>query len=234
MADPVEEQLNFMIDDIDASIAGKYPFRLRDILEHPLDYKDRATIVVEIEKMKGDVIAYFDARKEEVGEGVKAYMREAGKASRLAERVGDAVKDAAKAAKKAYISPLAYARKDGDDEIIFIDEFDEEALPKVIEAFTKDCMFVTDVSLELDGMKVGRWLFPNASGAKNRGLFVSFPVNPAGALDIARDQMVLALEAVKTEVLSQLSLEGKPLPFAPKAAAAPPQKPEAPKPAPKK
>jgi len=215
MVDPVEEQINLIIDEIDATIAGKYPFRLRDMLEHPLDYKDRPTILIEIEKLKADVADYFAKRKEEVADATRAYMEEAAKASRVAERFQDAIESAAKSAKKPIVSPLVFARKEDEDEILFVEDYDENVYPKVIEALVSNCLFVVNASIMIDGFKVGRWVFPDSSG-KNRAIFVSFPINPAGALDIARDQMILALDAVKTEIMTQLSLEGKPLPLAPK------------------
>jgi len=215
MADPVEDQINFIIDEIDASMAGKYPFKLRDILEHPLDYKERPTIITELERMKEDVSDYFNKRKDEVADQAKLYMEEAAKASKVAERVEEAIEASAKAEKKGVVKPLTFARNEDQDEILFIDRYDDATLSKAIDALVEHSLFVVDQSLEIDNFKVGRWVFPE-SGGKNRALFVSFPINPAGALEIAKDQMVLALDAVKSEVMTQLSIEGKPLPIAPR------------------
>jgi len=221
MVDPVEEQINFIIDEIDATISGKYPFKLRDIYEHPLDYKERPTLMAEIEKLKGDVADYFSKRKEEVSDATKLYMDEATKASKVADKIDEEISTAAKSAKKAVIKPLTFTRKEDEDEIIFVDTYDDASYSKAIDALVGSALFVVDSSLEIDNFKVGRWVFPDASG-KNRAIFVSFPINPSGALDIARDQMVMALDAVKSEILIQLSVEGKPLPMMPKPAASAP------------
>lgn len=214
MVDPVEEQINFMIDEIDAMVTGKYPFKLRDILEHPLDYKERPTIFAELEKLKMDVTEYFERRKADLADGTRLYMEDAAKASNVAKRMEEDIVSAAKTAKKPVVKPLTFARKDEEDEILFVEKY-EDSYAKVIQALVDNCLFVVDSCIQLDGFKVGRWVFPDSSG-KNRAIFISFPINPAGAFDIARDQMLLALDAVKSEVMTQLSLEGKPLPIAPK------------------
>lgn len=207
MADPLEDQINLIIDDIDAGMAGKYPFKLRDILEHPLDFKDRQYILAEVDKMKADADAYFQRRKAELAPITASYAKDASKASNVSQALADEVKSAAKDAKKAVVKPLTYAHDDDSDEILFVDKVDD-ALPKVLDALAEDALFVVDLTLEIDNFKAGRWLFPGSSG-KNRGIFVSFPINPSGALDIAREQMGLALDAVKSEIVAQLSIEGK-------------------------
>ena len=200
MADPVDEQVNFIVNDIDSEIAAKHPFSLRDILERPQDFSDRATIQTDIDSMKDDISAYFGRKKEQVADEAKAYAKDASKASKAAESIADAIKSAAKSAKKSVITPLAYARDEERDEILFVDAFDEASLPGAVSALVNDALFVVNTSLEIDGYTVGRWLFPSSNTNRNRALYVSFPVNPAGALDIARDQMLMALDAVKDEI----------------------------------
>lgn len=232
MADPIEEQVNLIIDEIDASIEGKYPYRLRDLFEHPLDFKDRQYILVEIDKLKADVSAYFERRRAEVAEATKAYAKEAAKAGNVAKGIDDAVKAAAKSSKKQVIAPLAFARNEDNDDILFVDRMDD-ALPGIISALAADSLFIADVSIEVENAKAGRWVFPSSAG-KNRCVFVSFPVNPAGALDIARDQMTLALDAVKGEIVAQLAGEGKRLPYVSAAPSTPIKEEEAPVPKGKK
>jgi len=205
MVDPVEEQIDFMIDEIDNFISGRYAFKFRDILEHPLDFKDRPAIMVELEKMKDDITAFFDGRKAMLGDAVKNFERDATVASKLADEFSEIVKGEAKSNKKSIIHPLTYARREDQDEIIFVEKM-EDSYEGAIEALVKNSLFVVDSTVDIDGFKVGRWLFPDASG-KNRALFVSFPINPAGAMDIARDQMLVAVDAVKTEISSQNLLE---------------------------
>ncbi len=207
MVDPVEEQIDFMIDEIDASIAGKYAFRFRDILEHPLDFKDSPTLMLDLEKLKADIAKYFDSRKDALGDAVKSYEKDAKVSSKLADDITDMVESKVKSNKKAMIHPLTYARREEQDEIIFLDKM-EDTLDGAIDALVKNCLFVVDASVEIDNFKVGRWLFPDQQG-KNRAVFVSFPINPAGALDIAKDQMIVAVDAVKAEISTQLALEGK-------------------------
>ena len=205
MVDPVEEQIDFMIDEIDAFIAGKYPFRFRDVLEHPVDYKNQPTIMVDLEKLKDDISKYFEGRKSMLGDAVKAFQKEAVGATKLANTISTIVDDKAKANKKAVISPLTYARREDQDEIVFIDEM-EDAYEGVVDALVKNSLFVVDSTVEIDDYKAGRWIFPDSSG-KTRAIYVSFPINPAGAMDIARDQMLVAVDAAKNEISTQLALE---------------------------
>ncbi len=203
MVDPVEEQVDFMIDEIDNYIAGKYAFKFRDILEHPLDYKDRPTIMLELDKMKDDISSYFDARKLEAAEATKIYQRDAAAATKLAKQVGDVIEDRAKAKKKAVVRPLVFTRREDEDEIFFIDKY-EESYAKLVDALLETAMMVVDISLDVEGFTVGRWVFPDAT--KNRAIYVTFPINPAGALEIAKDQMLVAVDAVKAEVQAQLAI----------------------------
>jgi|GEM_PF-2022973 len=223
MVDPVEEQINLMIDGVDAAIAGKYPFTLRDLIEHPLDYRDRPTILVEIENLKADIADYFAKRKMGVTEVMSTYMKDAAKAEEVAKQFEKVINSAAKSAKKPIVSPIVFVRKEDEDEILFVNKFDEDTSPKLIDALVSNCLFVVDASMEVDGFKVGRWVFPDPSG-KNRAIYVSFPINPAGALDIARDQMLLALDVIKSEIMNQLALEGRPMPISPAPAAPVPAK----------
>ena len=207
MVDPVEEQVDFLIDEIDAMIAGKYPFKFRDILEHPLDYKDRPTIMMELDKLKGDISDYFERRKENAREAIRLYEGDAAAATKVAKKIADVISEKVKAAKKPFIKPLTYTRKEDEDEIIFVEKYDD-SYEGVIDALVKNCLFVVDISMDLEGYTVGRWLFPDQN--KNRAIFVSFPVNPAGALDIAKDQMLVAVDAVKSEIQTELALEAPP------------------------
>lgn len=199
MADPVEEQVNIIIDDIDRDIAGKHPFTLRDILERPGDFRETPDVSGEIDKLKGDIAGYFGKRKEELADAMKTYQKDAAKASKVADQIADAIKAAAKTAKKSVIAPLAFARNEDKDEVLFIDNF-EDSYAGAISALVSDSLFVVDASLDVDGCMVGRWVFPSATTIRNRALFVSFPVNPGAAIDVARDQMLMALDAIKLEV----------------------------------
>jgi len=203
MVDPVEEQVDFMIDEIDAYISGKYAFKFRDILEHPLDYKDRPTVMVELDKMKNDITAYFDARKTEVVDAVKVYQRDAAASSKVAKQIADVVEAKAKSHKKAIIKPMVFTRREDEDEIFFVEKFDD-SYERLVDALLDTALMVVDTSLEIEGYMVGRWVFPDAN--KNRAIYVSFPINPAGALEIAKDQMLVALDAVKAELQVQLAV----------------------------
>lgn len=206
MVDPVEEQIDFMVDEIDAFIAGKYPFRFRDVLEHPMDLKDQPTVMVDIEKMKEDIGKYFEGKKSLLGTAIKSFEKEAVGATRIANSIESIVMEKAKAGKKAVIHPLTYARREDQDEIIFLDKMDD-AYEGVVEALVKNSLFVVDATIKIDDYKAGRWIFPDSSG-KTRAIFISFPINPASAMDIARDQMLITLDAAKNEMAMQLSLEG--------------------------
>ena len=203
MVDPVEEQVDFLIDEIDTHIAGKYQYKFRDILEHPLDYKDRPTIMVELDRLKGDITSYFTARKAEAAEATTMYKRDAAVATKVAKQIADVIEDSAKAHKKPVIKPLTFARREEEDEIFFVDKFDE-SYKKFIDALLDTSMMVIDISIDIEGFMVGRWVFPDAN--KNRAIYVAFPINPAGALEIAMDQMLVAVDAVKAEMQAQLSL----------------------------
>lgn len=207
MVDPVEEQIDFMIDEIDAYVAGKYAFKFRDILEHPADFKDRPTIMIELEKLKDDIAKYFNGRKAALGDAVKGYEKDANMSSKLAQKVQDLIDDRVKANKKVVIHPLTFARREDQDEIVFIDKI-EDSYEGAIDALVKNSLFVIDSSIDIDNFKVGRWIFPDPNG-KNRAIFVAFPINPAGAMDIARDQMIVAVDAAKTEISMQLALGEK-------------------------
>lgn len=201
MVDPVEEQVDFIIDEIDAYIAGRYPYKFRDILEHPLDYKDRPAIMVELDRMKGDLTAYFDARKAEAADAVKIYQKDAAASTKVADQLEDVVVSKAKSHKKPVVKPLVYTRREDEDEIFFVEKYDD-SYANLIDALLDTALMVVDVSLDIEGYKVGRWVFPDAN--KNRAIYVSFPINPAGALEIAKDQMLVAIDAVKAEIASQV------------------------------
>ena len=203
MVDPVEEQVDFMIDEIDAYIAGRYPYKFRDILEHPLDFKDRPTILIELDRLKGDIGSYFEARKNEAAEATKVYQKDAAAATKIAKQVGDVIDERAKAKKKAVVKPMIFTRREDEDEIFFIEKYDD-SYAKLVDALLETALMVVDISLEIEGYMVGRWVFPDAN--KNRAIYVSFPINPAGALEIAKDQMLVALDAVKAELQVQLAV----------------------------
>lgn len=208
MVDPVEEQVDFIIDEIDAYIGGRYPYKFRDILEHPLDYKDRPTIMIELDRMKGDISAYFGARKAEAAEATKIYQKDAAVATKVAKQISEMIEDKAKAHKKPVFKPLVFTRKEDEDEIFFVDKYDE-SYGKFIDALLDTALMVVDISLDIEGYMVGRWVFPDAT--KNRAIYVSFPINPAGALEIAMDQMLVAVDAVKAELQTQLAAGAPPL-----------------------
>jgi len=202
----LQEQMDLIIDDIDDSIAGKYVFTLRDLLENPDDYADTPDIGKEIDRLKVDVNLYFEKKRAEAADQVSKYKDDALKATRLADKVGGAVKDKAKSIKKPFVTPLFFVRKEDEDEVLFIDNYDT-SYEALLDEMIKGSMFVVDASLVIENFKVGRWIF--AGENKNRGLFVFFPVNPLGVLDIAKDQMTMALDGLKIELESAEETEKK-------------------------
>lgn len=202
----LQEQMDLIIDDIDDSIAGKYVFTLRDLLENPDDYADTPDIGKEIDRLKVDVNLYFEKKRTEVADQVSKYKDDALKATRLADKIGGAVKDKAKSIKKPFVVPLFFARKEDEDEVIFIDNYDT-SYEALLDEMIKGSMFVVDTSLLVENFKVGRWIFVGEN--KNRGLFVFFPVNPLGVLDIAKDQMTMALDGLKIQLESGEETEKK-------------------------
>ncbi|MCX6776909.1 MAG: hypothetical protein NTY73_03000 [Candidatus Micrarchaeota archaeon] len=202
----LQEQMDLIIDDIDDSIAGKYVFTLRDLLENPDDYADTPDIGKEIDRLKVDVNLYFEKKRAEAADQVSKYKDDALKATRLADKVGGAVKDKAKIIKKPFVTPLFFVRKEDEDEVLFIDNYDT-SYEALLDEMIKGSMFVVDASLVIENFKVGRWIFVGEN--KNRGLYVFFPVNPIGVLDIAKDQMTMALDGLKIELESAEETEKK-------------------------
>jgi hypothetical protein len=194
-----QEQLDLMIDEIDRSIAGKYVFTLRDLLENPADYSETQDIGKEIDKLKVDVNSYFDEMISGASEQVSKYKDDAMKATRLAEKFEGVLKDKAKGAKKPFISPFYFARNEDEDEVIFIDSYDtsyESLVDKLLDA----SLFVINTTMEIETFKMGRWVFVGEN--KNRGISILFPANPVGILEMAKDQLATALEGVKLDLES--------------------------------
>jgi hypothetical protein len=189
-----QDQLDLIIDDIDRSIAGKYVFTLRDLLENPDDYSGTQDIGKEIDKLKGDINAYFDDMIAGASEQVSKYKEDAMKATRLAEKFEGVLKDKAKGMKKPFVFPFYFTRKEEDDETIFIDNYDT-SYESLVDELLKSSMFVVDTSIPIDTFRMGRWIFVCEN--KNRGISIFFPLNPVGALEIAKDQLSSALEGVK-------------------------------------
>jgi hypothetical protein len=192
-----QEQLDLMIDDIDRSIAGKYVFTLRDLLENPDDYAETPDVDKEIDKLKKDVSAYFDDMISGASEQVTKYKDDAMKSTRLAEKFEGVLMDKVKSAKKPFVSPFYFVRKEDDDEIIFIDNYDT-AYEGLLEELLKSTMFVVNTSIQVDTFKMGRWVFVGEN--KNRGISIFFPVNPTGVLEMAKEQLAIALDGVKLDL----------------------------------
>jgi hypothetical protein len=192
-----QEQLDLMIDDIDRSIAGKYVFTLRDLLENPDDYAETSDIDKEIDKLKEDVNAYFDDMISGASEQVAKYKDDAMKSTRLAEKFEGVLKDKVKSAKKPFVSPFYFVRKEDEDEVIFIDNYDT-SYEALVEELLKSTMFVVNSSIEVDTFKMGRWVFVGEN--KNRGISIFFPTNPVGILEMAKDQLATALDGVKLDL----------------------------------
>ncbi len=194
-----QEQLDLIIDDIDRSLAGKYVFTLRDLLENPGDYSETQDVGKEIDKLKKDVSAYFDDIIAGASEQVAKYKDDAMKATRLAEKFEGVLKDKAKSAKKPFVTPFYFVRKEEDDETIFIDTYDT-SYEAVVDELLKSSMFIINTSLPVDTFRMGRWVFVGEN--KNRGISVFFPTNPVGVLEMAKDQLSTALEGVKIDLES--------------------------------
>lgn len=192
-----QEQLDLMIDDIDRSIAGKYVFTLRDLLENPDDYAETPDVDKEIDKLKDDVDKYFDDMISGASEQVNKYKDDAMKSTRLAEKFEGVLKDKVKNAKKPLVSPFYFVRKEEDDEVIFIDNYDT-AYESLLEELLKSTMFVVNASIEVDTFRMGRWVFVGEN--KNRGISIYFPVNPVGVLEMAKEQLATALDGVKLDM----------------------------------
>jgi len=202
----LQEQMDLIIDDIDDSITGKYVFTLRDLLENPDDYADTPDIGKEIDRLKVDINLYFESKRTEASDQVSKYQDDALKATRLADKIASVVKDKAKSIKKPFITPLFFVRKEDEDEVIFVNNYDT-SYEALLDELIKGSMFVADISMPVENFKVGRWVF--AGECKNRGLFVFFPVNPIGVLDIAKDQISMALDGLKIELESAEETEKK-------------------------
>lgn len=193
----VADQLDMIIDDIDNTISGKYVFTLRDLLENPDDYSDVPEIGKEIEKLKKDIESYFETKKAEAAEQLSKYREDALKATRLAEKLEMVVKEKAGNQKRPYVTPLFFVRKEDEDEILFVDNYDA-SYEALIDELAKRSMFVVNSSMPIESYKVGRWVFVGEN--KNRALYVFFPVNPVGLYDVAKDQLLIALDGIKMDL----------------------------------
>jgi len=193
----LQEQLDLIIDDIDDEIAGKYVFTLRDLLENPMDYVDSPNVLREIDAVKRELDDYFERRKAEVAPQATKFKEDALTSSRVADKLNEVIRTVTKDLKKPLFVPLVFIRKEDDEEVIFVDKF-EPTCNDLITELAKNSMFVADLSIKFEDFKVGRWVFVGSS--KNRSLFVSFPVNPTGVLDLARDQLQIALDSVRADI----------------------------------
>lgn len=193
----LQEQLDLIIDDIDDEIAGKYVFTLRDLLENSMDYVDSPNVLREIDAVKRDLDDYFERRKSDVAPQTAKFKEDALKSSRVADKLDEVIKSVTKDLKKPLVVPLVFIRKEDDEEIIFVDKF-EATYNDLITELAKNSMFIADMSIKFEDFRVGRWIFVGSN--KNRAIFVSFPVNPAGVLDLAKDQLQIALDTVRTDI----------------------------------
>jgi hypothetical protein len=202
----VADQLDIIIDDIDNTISGKYPFTLRDLLENPDDYSDIPEVGKEIDKLKKDIESYFENKKAEAAEQLNKYKEDALKATRLADKLEMVVKEKANSQKKPYVTPLFFVRKEDEDEVLFVDNYDA-SFDQLIDELAKRSMFVVNASMPIESYKVGRWVFVGEN--KNRAIYVFFPLNPVGLFDVAKDQITLALDGIKLDLESGAAEEEK-------------------------
>jgi hypothetical protein len=176
---PWDAQTDSFVSDLNSVLSKKYSVNFRAMLMNPGAYAGKKDAQAAVDKLRGDVDAYFskllDGLKEEQGKLSTALE----KSTAQYKQVDLMIMSKSSALRVPYVKPLFINRNPDNEETIVLEQYDSD-MDSFIGKLVSISSYVANISASYKQYYLGSWLF---SGAKNYIVTMNPPLSPVLAVE---------------------------------------------------
>ncbi len=176
---PWDAQTDSFVSDLNSVLSKKYGVNFRAMLMNPGAYAGKKDAQASVDKLRGDVDAYFskllDGLKEEQGKLAAALE----KSTAQYKQVDSMIVSKSSSLRVPYVKPLFINRNPDNEETIVLEQYDSD-MDSFIGKLVSISSYVANISASYKQYYLGSWLF---SGAKNYIVTMNPPLSPVLAVE---------------------------------------------------
>jgi hypothetical protein len=172
MADLWSDYTDMLITQFDTGAGKGQKISARDFLSDPLRYASQDGIGGLVDNMHEDLNDFIDNNIQAIGALKTQFEASLQKCDTATAQISQTIASRAKTGKVPVIRPVSVERNTPEEAISIIDSSPE--VNAMIDKFLAGSNLIADFTKDIDGKKVGSWLF---SGAKNYLVNVYLPYN---------------------------------------------------------
>ncbi|MEM3215752.1 MAG: hypothetical protein QXS17_02460 [Candidatus Micrarchaeaceae archaeon] len=189
---PWSDETDQFVKDLDNSINKKYNVSFRDLLLNPSKYYVKKDFRSTFDNISKDVDAYFDRLLAQYNDEKAKLDTELESLTSQYHQIDAVIAGKTSLARIPYIKPVAITRREAEDEVILLDNYDSN-VDTLVGKLVNSSNYVADISIAYKQNIFGSWLF---SGQKNYVLSLQIPASDVLTIETGRDTITYLLQAI--------------------------------------
>ncbi|MEM3781874.1 MAG: hypothetical protein QXT43_02860 [Candidatus Micrarchaeaceae archaeon] len=189
---PWSEDTDRFVKDLDDSINKNYSVSFRDLLLNPGKYLAKKDFQSTFSSISKDVDAYFDGLLAQYKDEKAKLDNELESLTSQYHQIDAVIAGKASLARIPYIKPVAITRREAEDEVILLHNYDSN-VDALVGKLVNASNYVADISVAYKQSIFGSWLF---SGQKNYVLSLQIPESDVLTIETGRDTITYMLQAI--------------------------------------
>ncbi len=189
---PWDDQTDVFINEIDADTTKKYNVSIRKLLLNPQDFTKMDNMPATIDKMKTDVIAYFDELLGDLKDEEDELTKQLEDVDAIHTQINQIVSSRSGIARVPFLTPADFDFGDVTPETIYINKYDGQ-IDLLITKLINCSNYVCDLSTSYRKYSIGSWLF---SGSRSCLLSIKPPESMVVSIENSRDTITSRLDDI--------------------------------------
>ncbi len=187
---PWDDSTDVFVRDMESDINDKYKVSLRELLSDPRKYQDLVGVSDIVEKIRGDVEAYFEDLLGGLQAEEEEFTKQLESADALHTQAGQAISSKSGIGRIPFVKPAAFDVGDQPVETVYVDNYDGQT-DMLVTKLINGANYILDLSTSYRKYAIGNWFF---SGSKNCLLSVQMPDSRILTVENSRDTIMAALD----------------------------------------
>jgi transcription termination factor NusB len=176
---PWDAQTDSFVSDLNSVLSKKYNVNFKAMLANPNAYVGKKDAQAAVDKLRGDVDAYFSKLLDSLKDEQDKLYAALEKTTAQYKQVDSIVASKSSTLRVPYVRPLFINRNPDNEETIVLAQYDSD-MDSFIGKLVSISSYVANISASYKQYYLGSWLF---SGAKNYIVTMNPPLSPVLAVE---------------------------------------------------